>query len=49
MPALTASKLQLPVLADKVLAETMVAFLFDEHEPGLLLDFAGGGQHVVGP
>jgi len=42
-------QIQVPVLADEIVAETVVRLLAGEHEPEGLVDLAGRGEYVVGP
>src|SRR5215211_7387624 len=42
-------QLQLPVLADEVLAEAVMLFFLYHLEPFLLVDAPGGVEHAVGP
>ena len=43
------SEVQFPVLADEVLAETVVLFFLHEPEAFCLVYAPGGDEHVVGP
>src|SRR4051812_18297568 len=43
------SQLQLPRLADQVLAEAAVGLFSDQYEAGVLIDLAGGEQDALGP
>src|SRR6266511_5078074 len=42
-------EIEIPVLADQLLAELIVLPAADQLEAGLLVDVAGGDEHAVGP
>src|SRR3546814_6493506 len=42
-------EVQIPGLADQIVAEAVMALLVDQHEARLLVDAPRGVEHVVGP